>query len=457
VKPARHSTPPSDTAGNHAAPPRSHPSTLAVNGGPAAVRSFPDDLFHWPIITKEDEEAVLEVLRAGTMSRIDVTLRFEREFAGWVGAEHALACCNGTAALTAAMWACGVGAGDEIICPSMTYWASAVPALMLGATVHFADIDPRTLCIDPADIGHRISSRTKVIVVVHYAGHPADMDRIVPLARSKGIRVIEDVSHAHGARYRSRMTGTLGDIAAMSMMAGKSFPVGEGGMITTSDRALFERCVAFGHYERTGTATRYTPAFSQIHDERLLRFAGAPLGGAKHRINQMCSALGRTQLARYDERIAEIQEAMNHFWDRLADVPGLRAHRVDPAEGSTMGGWYYPQGLYDPDELGGLSCEEFCAAVRAEGVPTCAPGGNDPLHLHPVFHEADIFRMGSPTAVAFGQRDVRRGPGTLPHSERIRRTTVAVPWFKRVYTRQIDAFADAFRKVAEHADEVARA
>jgi hypothetical protein len=147
---------------------------------------------------------------------------------------------------------------------------------------------------------------------------------------------------------------------------------------------------------------------------------------------------------------------MNYFWDRMRETPGLHAHRVDPGDGSSMGGWYYPQGLYRAEELDGLPCDAFCEAARAEGVPDCVPGGNDPLHLHPVFHRADVFGMGRPTSLAFGQRDVRQGPGTLPHSERIRSTAVAVPWFKRFRRREIDSFADAFQKVALHAAEIPR-
>ncbi|HOF86935.1 MAG TPA: aminotransferase class I/II-fold pyridoxal phosphate-dependent enzyme, partial [Armatimonadota bacterium] len=140
-------------------------SVLAFNGGTPAVTKEAGDIFAWPIVTAEDEEAVLEVLRRGAMSGNDVSKAFEREFAAWIGLAHALTYPNGTEALRAAMWACGVGAGDEIICPSMTYWASCTSALSLGAAVNFADIDPETLCIDPNDIAHRIGPRTKAIVV----------------------------------------------------------------------------------------------------------------------------------------------------------------------------------------------------------------------------------------------------------------------------------------------------
>lgn len=427
-------------------------AALAIRGGAPAITSDAGGIFDWPIVTEADEAAVLDVLRTRAMSGTAITKAFEAEWAAYNGTAHALGVCNGTAALLAAMWACGVGAGDEVICPGMTYWASALPALQLGATVNFADIDRESLCIDPKDIEHRISPRTRCIVVVHYAGHPADMDAILAIANRHGVKVLEDNSHAHGSRYKGRMTGTFGHIAAMSMMSGKGFAIGEAGMIVTDHRDLYERCVAFGHYERTGVASLYNPADGQVSQADLARFAGAPLGGCKHRMNQMCAAMGRVQLRQFPARIDEIQAAMGRFWDLLADVPGLRPHRpADPA-GST-GAWYSARGLYRAEELGGLPCETFCEAVRAEGFP-CWAGANKPLYTHPVFHEADIFHQGKPTVLAFGQRDVRQGPGALPVTDAIGSIAYSVPWFKHDRPAVIRQYADAYRKVAEQADKL---
>jgi dTDP-4-amino-4,6-dideoxygalactose transaminase len=424
---------------------------LAIFGGTRAIGCAPGDLFRWPIVTGEDEEAVLDVLRRGAMSGTDVTVEFETEFARWIGAKYALAYPSGTESVRAALWACGLGAGDEILSSSLVIWAGCSQALALGAAVHFADIAPDTLCLDPSDLEHRIGPRTRAIVVVHYCGYPADMDAIVPIARRHGLRVVEDVSHAHGALYRGRMCGTLGDVAAMSVMSAKGLAVGEGGMLVTDDRDLYERAIAFGHYERTGVAIPYfQPTREWIKNPELRRFAGVPLGTYKHRMNQMCSALGRVQLRRYPERMAEIQRAMNRFWDLLDGVPGIRAHRPPAGSGSTMGAWYYPAGLYRAEELDGLAIERFCEAVRAEGFEDCQPGRNAPLHLHPMFHEADIFRQGQPTMVAFGQRDVRQGPGSLPACEAVARTVLSVPWFKHDRPDAIAEYAEAFRKVARN-------
>ena len=171
---------------------------LALNGGKPVLTSDHQEMFHWPVVTEEDEAAVCSVLRAGKMSGTDVTRLFEKEYAAWSGAEYALCTCNGTAALQEAFWACGVRRGKEVIAPSMTYWASCAAVITLGGEVCFADIEPDSLCIDPDDIEHRINERTVAIVAVHYAGHPADMDRITAIARRYTLNVIEDVSHSQG-------------------------------------------------------------------------------------------------------------------------------------------------------------------------------------------------------------------------------------------------------------------
>ena len=420
-------------------------SKLAFFGGPKAVTADEGDIFRWPIITAEDEAAVLDVLRRGAMSGWDLTLAFEEDLKSYFGLQHALCHNTGTAAIQAALWACGVGVGDEIISQSMTFWGTSLQVFSLGGTVVFSEIDPDTLTMDPDDIEHRITERTKAIVPVHYCAYPADMDPIMEIAERHGLKVVEDVSHAQGGRYKGRLLGAIGHIGAMSIMSGKSLACGEGGFMVTDDQALYERAAAFGHYERTRS----------LEDPALKPFAGMPLGGYKYRMHQLSSAVGRTQLKYYDERMQEIQRAMNYFWDLLEGVPGLRAHRPPADSGSTMGGWYAAKGLYAPEELGGLPVERFCAAVTAEtGAYRIAPGANELMHLHPVLNEADIYGHGRPTRIALSNRDLRQGPGSLPVTERMTGRIYSIPWFKHYDATIIEQYATAFRKVAECAEEL---
>ena len=199
---------------------------LAITGG-VPVQKTPDEkLFHWPIVNDAMRKAQADVLEAGNMSGTDIARRFEAAFAKWQGRKYALSHNNGTNALNAAMYAIGIGPGDEIICTSVTYWASCTGALALGASVVFCDINPETLQMDPASFEARITPRTKAVMVVHYMAHPAPMDEIMAIARKHGLKVIEDVSHAQGGHYKGRMLGTFGDIAAMSLMSCKSFAIG---------------------------------------------------------------------------------------------------------------------------------------------------------------------------------------------------------------------------------------
>jgi dTDP-4-amino-4,6-dideoxygalactose transaminase len=427
---------------------------LAIRGGEKAIPAERKELFHWPIVTEEDERAVIGVLRDGSMSGTDITRLFEQQWGEYLGTRLNLGHCNGTCALLAAMYGAGIGRGDEIIGPSITYWGSLLQAYVLGATMVFADIDPQSLCIDPNDIEQRITPRTKAIMVVHYCGHPADMDPILAIARRHNLKVIEDGSHAHGALYKGRMTGTLGDVAGFSMMGGKSLAIGEAGMLSTNDRAIYERAVALCHYERVRKDV-LDPQLAQIVGDAEFPTA-LPLLGIKGRMNQTCSAMGRVQLKHYPERMVEIQRAMNRFWDLLEGCPGLRAHRPPtPAKnsGTTMGGWYNPVGHYVPEELGGLPAEKFIEAVVAEGARSWR-GVNLPLHLHPVSNVADVFGDGKPTRLAFAERDVRQQRGSLPVSEGIHHRVLGVPWFKHDWPEDIERYAAAFRKVAENYREL---
>ncbi len=413
---------------------------LALLGGtPVTTEKAPRELFKWPIITEEDEQAVLEVVRQNKFSGTDITEKFQEEFAAWQGRKYAIAYCNGTAAITTAMFAIGLGKGDEIICPTKTYWGSVSQAINFGASAVFCNINEK-LSLDPDDLERCITPRTKAIVVVHYLSYPCDMDRIMAIAKKHNLKVIEDVSHAHGAMYKGRKVGTFGDVAAMSMMSMKSFAAGELGMLVTDDVTCYERAMAFGHYERNN------PNYIK-ETEELKPFSHIALGGFKGRANQVCTALARNQLKYYDERTAEIRRALNYFWDLLEGVPGIRAIRVDESDGSHMGGWYLPHGSLVPEELHGLSVKKFCKAVRAEGI-TSWEGANFCLHTHPFFKDFDLRNSGVPSRIEYNDRDVRTDDEKCNPSIEI--PCFSVPWFKHFDKEWIEISARAFRKVAEN-------
>lgn len=417
---------------------------LAILGGtPVISDNMPDSLFQWPIVTEEDEQAVLQVLRYENMSGHNITDQFEKEFAAWQGTKYALAFANGTQALAAAMFAIDLGAGDEIICPTMTYWASITPALLYGAKPVFCNVN-QNLSMDPDDFERKITPKTKAAVVVHYCGYPCDMDRIMEIANKHNILIIEDVSHAQGGYYKGKKLGTFGKVGAMSMMSGKSFAIGEGGMLVSDDVHIYEKALAYGHYDRNNAEY-----ISQT--EELKAYFGLPLGSVKARINQICSAMGRVQLKYYDERCVEIRKAMNYFWDLLEDVKGVKALRTDESEGSTMAGWYAPKGIYVPEELGGLSAETFAKAVSAEGVE-CHEGANFCLHTHPLFKSLDMRHSGKPSTIEYV--DETEYTGAQGCEESVNRYCFSIPWFKHYEPEWIEKCADAFRKVSENYQEL---
>lgn len=421
-------------------------SELAIFGGKKSVTEINNDMFAWPRYTGEEEKAIIDVLNTRAMSGTDISRKFEEEFAKWLGVKYALAFNNGTASLLASMYAVGVRKGDEIICPAMTYWASCTQAMSLGATIVFAKVDNKTLCIDPDDIENKITDRTKAIVVVHYLGYPCDMDRIMAIAKKHNLKVIEDVSHAQGGMYKGRRLGTIGDVAGMSLMTEKPFAVGEGGMFVTNDRKAYEYALTLGHYERF-TADNITC-------EELKPYVGLPFGGYKFRMHQMSAAVGLIQLKYYDERCAEIRKAMNYFWDLLEGVPGIRAHRVDESDGSNMAGFYAPHGAYVSEELGGLSASRFCEAVQAEGVIFCSLGTHASLHTHPLYKTVDVYGAGAPTRIANSDHDVRKFDENLKECEAIGRDFFFIPWFKQYIPSEIEAYANAFKKVVANHKEL---
>ena len=419
---------------------------LAICGGKKTIEKADEQLFHWPIVNDAMRAAQAKVLEDGNMSGTDIARRFEAEFAKWQGCRFALSHNNGTNALTAAMYGVGLGPGDEIICTSLTYWASCTGALALGATVVFCDIDPRTLQMDPASFESRITPRTKAVMVVHYMAHPAPMDEILSIARKHGLKVIEDVSHAQGGHYKGRMLGTFGDVAAMSLMSCKSFAIGEGGMLVTDDPEIYKRAIRFGHYDRI---------IDVCTDEEMSATKNIPFGGLKNRMHQVSAAIGLEQLKKYDAESAEIDRAMKYFWKGISDVPGLQI--IYPTDsGSDKAGWYASRFLYEPAAFGGVSNVTFSEALNAEVGGGFSFGCNMPLHCSSVFFDVDVYGHGRPTARAFlpDGVDPRALSGELPKAEKVNGRVLGEPWFKHDDHARIDPYIEAVHKVAANFEEL---
>jgi len=247
-------------------------------------------------IDDQIQEAVLKVLNSGRYIGGQNLRRFEEEFADICNTRHAVGVSSGTSAILLSLMALGVGELDEVIVPSLTFIATATPARFLGATLVYADVDPETYTIDPAEVKRKISPRTKAIIPVHLYGHPCDMDPITELAKTHNLHIIEDACQAHCATYKGKRTGSLGDIACFSFYPSKNMTVlGDGGMITTNDRGLAHKVRMLRDH---GRVQKYVHEFL----------------GLNCRLSEIHAAIGREQLrhlAEWNKRRREIAARYN--------------------------------------------------------------------------------------------------------------------------------------------------
>jgi dTDP-4-amino-4,6-dideoxygalactose transaminase len=416
---------------------------LAVLGGPPAVTAGPAERWRPPV--ERELELVSGLLRARFLSGAGsgFVREVEEEFRATLGVKHCASQNNGTSTLWAAYFAAGVGPGDEVLHPAFTWICSIAPAVHLGARPVFCEIDPRTLVIDPADVARRITPRTRAISVVHLFGNPCDMDAIMAVARRHRLAVIEDCSHAHGATYKGRPVGTLGDVGCFSLQGGnpggKAVAGGEGGFVATDDDRLWERVMAFGHLNRAGLQDEYvSPEYRRL----------GPTGlGLKFRAHPLALALAKASLETLAERNERLRANAAVLRDALARLPGLTPVATYP--GAQMGGFYGGlKGLYDPAALGGLPLDRFVAAMRAEGAPMHGRA-YDLTHLLPVFAEGFDLYGGGRGPLAGDYRGYR--PGDLPVTEAVHPRIVSFPALIDPAPGYLDQYVGALEKVTAQA------
>ena len=282
----------------------------------------------------EEQEALLEVLRAGAPSCGSAVKRFEDEFASYCGTKYGLAVTSGTTGLQLSMIAAGVGPGDEVISTPISWIATANAAAVLGAKVVFADVDPLTLNLDPASVESKITGRTKAILPVHLYGQCADMDALNELARPRGIRVVEDAAHAAGAEYKGRKAGSLGDIAVFSFHQQKNMvTLGEGGMLTTNDKHLYESMLS----HRSLCCLTYDPKGKYLPIDETVQ----PMGkrywyldfdeiGFNYRMTDAQAAVGSVQLRKLESLNARRIAIANKYVEGLQGIPGLALPVTSP-------------------------------------------------------------------------------------------------------------------------------
>ncbi|MEX2537001.1 MAG: DegT/DnrJ/EryC1/StrS family aminotransferase [Trueperaceae bacterium] len=389
----------------------------ALLGGGAVTRE--DSWPRWPQWDDCEASALQEVLESGRWQSGPQVEAFEREFAGSHGAAEAICVTNGTASLEIALRALGVGPGDEVIVPSYTFAATALAVMTVGAQPVFVDAEPETLNIDPSAVWQGVSERTRAVIPVHLGGHPVDLDRLLEVARSHSLAVIEDAAHAHGAEWRGTRIGAAGECASFSFQTGKSMTSGDGGCITTDSAELAEVIRSLSNFGRSRTGEL----------ERV---------GSNNRMTEFQAAILRCSLRRLDEQIAVRQSRVARLRAALRDIPGVRVAETDPRV--TRHPHYQVLLHFDP-QLFGLSKAAVLKGLAAEGVPL--EGGYEPLHLMPLFRRA------------IDEGHARMLPCTV--SERAAAQGVLWLSFRMALASedQIDTVAQALKKLHHHAAALA--
>jgi perosamine synthetase len=362
------------------------PATLAIHGGrPVREEVLP---YGQQLLTDADVETVVEVLRSDWITTGPKIAEFEHAVAAVVGARHAVAFSSGTAALHGAAFAAGLGPGDEAITTPLTFCATANAVLYQGATPVFADVRDDALTIDPDQARRRITPRTKAILPVDYAGHPADLDPLLALAAQHGLVVIEDAAHALGARYRGRPVGAISHMSVFSFHPVKHLTTGEGGMVTTDSGDLALRLRAFRSHGIASDPRARQTAGQWYYEMTAL--------GYNYRLTDIACALGLSQVPRLAANVARRQQIARRYEAELSGTPALR---LPTSSADVEHAWH----LYPVRVDASVDRAEVFRALRAEGL-----GVNVhyvPVHLHPYYRDRFGYRGGEfPVAeAAYGQ------------------------------------------------------
>jgi dTDP-4-amino-4,6-dideoxygalactose transaminase len=402
--------------------------TLALLGGKPINPIIPV----WPVRDEQEEKAVVAVIRSGVYGGFPEpaphAAQFAADFAAMHSAAYGITCANGTLTMVTALMAAGIGWGDEVIIPALTFAATAWAPLSLGAIPIICDIDPDTFCISPAAIEAAITDRTRAIIPVHLGATIADMDAIMEIADGHKLIVIEDAAHAHAGQWRGKGAGSWGHFGSFSMQLTKTLTSGEGGLITTNDAAFAEACHSIIDCGR--------PKDDAGKVSRL---------GANYRITELQAALLEVGLTRLLDQQATRERNMAYMDERLGQIEGMCSQQVDMRVTRRPG--YIHVSQFEPEAFGGIDSRQFTAALIAEGFP-CGKG-NPPMHHY------DLFQLTGKNSFTYRHFKDRLDFANMsfPVAEKASQTTI---WTAHQFflgeTDLIDRFVEAVEKIRANAD-----
>ena len=418
-----------------------HKAAAPERGGDATPEGGRTSSLHSgaTMLGEEEVQEVLSVIKSRSLSRDygpdrrDTVLRFEKGFAEQMGCRYAVAVTSGTAALKTALISAGIGPGDEVIVPCMTFLASPGSVVGVGAVPVFAEID-ESLTIDPDDVEAKITPHTAAIMPVHTSGIPCRMDRIMEIAERHDLMVIEDCAQSCGASYKGRHIGTWGHLGAFSLQFGKIITAGEGGAVTSDDARLFERAVRYHDQGIYRENTRF-PGIKPEVDEFV---------GENYRMCELSGAVAVTQLGRLQQIAGLLRARYNRFKQAIADIDGLRLRNENDEAGHLGVSWAF---VFDDEE----TCTRFAKAAREQGLSGGTGGGMVYMQPQILNQETANPRM-NPWKWPLYKGSVTYHDGMCPRSENIvRRRCRIASITPRTTEADVDRIIEAVRKAAEAA------
>jgi perosamine synthetase len=393
------------------------PDASRENGMTSSAAPQPFLPFHRPCLEQEEIDAVVDTLRSGWLTMGPKTRAFEDAFAAAVDAPHAVAVSSATAGLHLALDALGIGPGDEVLVPTLTFTACAATVIHTGARPVLVDCEPDTLNLSVADAARKWTARTKAIVPVHFAGHPCEMDGVLALARAHGGAVLEDAAHALPARYRGRAIGSIGDLTVFSFYATKNLTTGEGGMVATGDPVLEERVRARRlHGMNRDAWKRYSKDGGWRYD------VGYP--GFKYNMTDMNAAIGLVQLKRLPAMQAARARVVAQYQAALADLEAIELPACRP---EIEHAWHLFIVRVRP-ELLRIGRDQVIEELTAAGIGTS-------VHFIPL-HEHSYYRD-----VLGADAD------SLPQATAEWRRIVSLPLYPSMTPADVDRVADTLRGI----------
>jgi len=405
-------------------------SKLAIKGAePVRKSPFPQ----WPVFDKREVEALREVVNSRFWGIGGKKVEeFEEKFAAYQGAKYGVAVTSGTTALEIALRAANIGARDEVIVPAYTFSATAAAVLQVNALPVFADIDPSTYTLDPRRVEETITDKTKAIIPVHIGGCPANMDSIIRIADRNNLMTIEDACQSWGAEWKGRRVGAIGNLGAFSFQSSKNITSGEGGIVTTNDKELYELCWSYHNCGRTLGGPQY--------EHELLGF--------NYRMTEFQAAVLLVQLSRLDEQTRTRNETASYLSKELSKIGGVEP--LQQCEEVTRHAYHLYIFKYNNEEFSDLPRSRFLEALRAEGIP-CSPGYT-PLHRH----RSMLKLAQDPLLSQLYGKKVDYSTVELPVTERA--CNEESVWFYQnmlLGTREdMDDIVDAIAKIKENPEEL---